>query len=89
MSSAMPAAWATPVAEPMQQNEYDDIHDDVRNAMYDDKALLPDAFWFLFQSLGTLAETSHDPDGFAAQSLRRVLQRAVSGVPMNEPEGEL
>lgn len=85
------AAWIAGVdlayAEPMRQDESDAIYDDVYDAMHDDRALLPEGFWFLFAAFRTLAQTSADPDGFAAQTCRQLVQRARTGVPMNEPSG--
>jgi hypothetical protein len=87
------AAWIAGVdqlaVEPMHADESDAIYDDVYDAMHDDRALLPEGFWFLFAAFRTLAQTNADPDGFAAQTCRQLVQRARTGVPMNEPEGEL
>lgn len=80
---------AAPATQPMTLAEYDRLRDDVRAAVIHDKAFAPEAFWFLFTSLGTLAQTSADPDGFAARVLERVALRAKDGIPMWAGEDEL
>jgi hypothetical protein len=87
-----PDPWDRPAAPAIQQMtlaEYDRLRDDVRPAVIHDKAFTPEAFWFLFTSLGTLAQTSADPDGFAARVLERVALRAKDGIPMYEPQEEV
>lgn len=75
---------ATPMY-PMELEEYDAIRDGVRERQFDDKALLPEALNTALGVLGVLAMSGTDADSqLAAQTLRRICQRAVTGVPMNE-----
>lgn len=80
------AEWiaATPTHQRMTQDELDAICDTIREAMYDDKALLPDLFWHGLSSLGVIASTGTEARDLATQTLRQMVQRAKGGVPMNE-----
>jgi hypothetical protein len=74
---------------PMEMEEYDAIRDEVRERQFADKALLPEALNTALGVLGVLAMSGTGPDNqLAAQTLRRICQRAVTGVPMYEPQGE-
>lgn len=81
------AEWiaASPTRERMTQDEMDAICDTIREAMYDDKALLPELFWFGLSALGVIALTGTEADNrHASRTLRQMVQRAKDGVPMNE-----
>lgn len=70
---------------PMQLDEYDDIRDEVRERQFADKALLPEALNAALGALGVLAMSGTDADNqYAAEVLRRICQRAVTGVPFGE-----
>lgn len=84
MSAELVDPFAPATHEPMTLKEYDAIRDDGQEAVLTDRAYLPDAYQFLLRSLGTLAQTSHDPDGYAARVLRELRMRAKDGIPMNE-----
>ena len=73
----------------MSLARYDDLRDTVQHAVINDHTFLPEAFQYLFSSLGTLAQTSADPDGYAARVLERVALRAHDGIPMYEPAEEV
>lgn len=77
------AEWiAQPAIQPITQDEYDRIRDAGQEAVLSDRGYLPDAYQFLLRTLGTLAMTGYDPDGFAATQLRLLEARALDGVPM-------
>ena len=77
-------------AKAMDLDEYDAIRDAVTAARFDDKALLPEALDTALQALGVIAVSRRSEDAqFAAQTLRRICQRAVTGVPMYEPQEEV
>lgn len=84
MSAELVDPFAPAVREPMTLEEYDEIRDDGQGAVLTDRAYLPDAYQFLLRSLGALAQTSHDPDGFAARVLRELRTRANDGIPMSD-----
>lgn len=73
-----------PTIQPITQDEYDRIRDAGEEAVLSDRGYLPDAYQFLLRTLGTLAMTGYDPDGFAATRLRLLEARALDGVPMSE-----
>jgi hypothetical protein len=80
-------APATQIQFPMELEEYDAIRDEVRERQFDDKALVPEVLSEALSALGVLAMSGRDHDNqYAAEVLRRICQRAVTGVPMNERE---
>lgn len=77
-------------AKAMDLQEYDAIRDAVTAARFDDKALLPEALDAALGALGVIAMSKRSEDAqAAAQVLRRICQRAVTGVPMYEPQEEV
>jgi hypothetical protein len=78
-----------PTIQPITQDEYDRIRDAGQEAVLSDRGYLPDAYQFLLRTLGTLAMTGYDPDGFAATQLRLLEARALDGVPMNDRQERL
>jgi len=84
MSAELIDPFAAIVREPMSQSEYDQINDDDGEAVRSERGYVVDAHKFLLRSLGSLAMTSYDPDGFAARTLRELQMRAKDGIPMNE-----
>lgn len=63
------------------------IRDEIWNQHWDDRALYPDLLVEAVKVLGEIGTSSTpNPARTATQCLRRMVRRAVTGVPFGEPE---
>lgn len=83
--------WLTPTLthEPLlTPEEYEAIKADVWESNWTDPQRFPECLQVAMEALRTIAcvTVSTPPEVTATQALRRIVQRAVSGVPFGEPQ---
>lgn len=73
----------------MKTKEFEDIRGEFYPPSFRDPALIPECFALALDALGQVAMATYRPDEHpvlvAEQALRRMVQRAKTGVPLNEP----
>lgn len=87
-ADVMPAGWGQQHEPLLTMEEFEAIQADVNDSPWSDPTRHQECLKLAIDALRTIAcaTVSTPPEVTATQALRHIVQRAVSGVPFNEPQ---